>query len=155
MGKEIERKFLVTGDDWRSAEYSNYVQGYLSIDKERTVRVRMTDDKAFLTIKGITRHATREEYEYSIPVDDAESMLRQLCLRPLIEKRRYFIKHAGMTWEVDDFQGENAGLVVAEIELDDEQQAFDKPDWVGEEITADKRYYNASLVAAPFSTWSA
>lgn len=155
MGKEIERKFLVIGDDWRREGYSNYVQGYLSIDKERTVRVRITNGGAFLTIKGITRHATREEYEYPIPVSDAESMLRQLCLRPLIKKRRYRIKHAGMIWEVDDFQGENAGLVIAEIELDDEQQEFDKPDWVGKEITTDKRYYNASLVSAPYGTWDA
>jgi CYTH domain-containing protein len=153
MGKEIERKFLVTGDDWNRMEYSNYVQGYLSVDKERTVRVRITDEHAVLTVKGITRHATREEYEYPIPVNDAANMLRELCLRPLIVKRRYRINHSGMTWEVDEFQGENAGLVVAEIELDDEQQEFEKPDWIGEEITTDQRYYNANLVASPFSSW--
>jgi adenylate cyclase len=121
MAKEIERKFLVTGDAWRTGECSDYRQGYLSIDKQRTVRIRVAGDTAFLTVKGITEGATRAEYEYSIPVTDAQAMLETLCLRPLIEKRRYRIQYNGMTWEIDEFLGENAGLVVAEIELETAQ----------------------------------
>jgi adenylate cyclase len=153
MGKEIERKFLVTGEAWRKGEVSDYRQGYLSIDKQRTVRVRVAGDVARLTVKGITEGATRAEYEYPIPVADAKSMLETLCLRPLIEKRRYRIRHGGMTWEIDEFLGENAGLVVAEIELETVQQPFDKPSWVGEEVTSDPRYYNANLVTRPYTTW--
>jgi CYTH domain-containing protein len=154
MSLEIERKFLVTGDAWRGGDCQEYQQGYLNLDKERTVRVRRAGDAAFLTVKGITEHATRAEYEYTIPVADADAMLQQLCLRPLIEKRRYRVEHAGMTWEIDEFHGENAGLVVAEIELQHQGQAFEKPDWIGKEVTHDKRYYNASLVSAPYSTWT-
>lgn len=154
MGKEIERKFLVTGDAWKSGESSDYRQGYLTVDRERTVRVRIAGDRAFLTIKGITENATRSEFEYPIPVADASEMLDHLCLRPLIEKRRYLVEHEGMTWEVDRFYGENEGLVVAEVELDDENQAFSKPDWIGEEVTSDPRYYNANLVDAPYSSWN-
>jgi adenylate cyclase len=153
MGKEIERKFLVTGEAWRKGEVSDYRQGYLSIDKQRTVRIRVAGDVAHLTVKGITEGATRAEYEYPIPVADAKSMLETLCLRPLIEKRRYRIRHGGMTWEIDEFLGENAGLVVAEIELETVQQPFDKPSWVGEEVTSDPRYYNANLVTRPYTTW--
>ena len=153
MGKEIERKFLVTGDGWRAGQGSDYRQGYLSTDKERTVRVRIAGDTARLTVKGITEGATRAEYEYRIPVADAEIMLDTLCLRPLIEKRRYRIEHQGMTWEVDEFHGDNAGLVVAEIELQDEQQTFTKPPWVGAEVTDDARFYNANLVAHPYRHW--
>ncbi len=154
MATEIERKFLVTGSGWRSGEYSDYRQGYLSTDRERTLRVRTTGHDAFITVKGVTRNASRLEYEYAIPVADADEMLDRLCLRPLISKRRYRVEHRGMTWEVDEFTGENEGLVVAEIELEQEDQSFDLPDWVGEEVTGDPRYYNASLVAAPFSTWA-
>ena len=154
MSLEIERKFLVIGDAWRGDDYQDYRQGYLNLDKERTVRVRLAGDRAFLTVKGITEHATRAEYEYAIPVTDADAMLRHLCLHPLIEKRRYRIEHAGMVWVIDEFRGENAGLVVAEIELQHEGQTFEKPDWVGEEVTKDKRYYNANLVSAPYSTWT-
>ena len=153
MGKEIERKFLVTGEAWRKGEVSDYRQGYLSIDKQRTVRVRVAGDVARLTVKGITEGATRAEYEYPIPVADAKSMLETLCLRPLIEKRRYRIRHGGMTWEIDEFLGENAGLIIAEIELETVQQPFDKPSWVGEEVTSDPRYYNANLVTRPYTTW--
>jgi CYTH domain-containing protein len=153
MAEEIERKFIVTGDEWRTAAYSDFVQGYLNLDRQRTVRVRMAGDRAHITVKGITQRAMRAEYEYAIPLNDADAMLRNLCVRPLIEKRRYRVKHAGMVWEIDEFQGENAGLVIAEIELRHEGQDFDKPDWIGEEVTTDKRYYNANLVSAPFSTW--
>lgn len=153
MAREIERKFLVTGDGWRAGTASDYRQGYLSIDKHRTVRIRVSGDTAHLTVKGITEGATRAEYEYPIPVGDAKLMLDTLCLRPLIEKRRYRVVHQGMTWEVDEFRGDNAGLVVAEIELRDELQPFDKPDWVGEEVTSDARFYNANLVARPYRSW--
>jgi len=154
MGKEIERKFLVTGDAWRTGECSDYRQGYLSIDKQRTVRVRVAGDTAFLTVKGITEGATRAEYEYPIPVVDAQAMLESLCLRPLIEKRRYRILHGGMTWEIDEFLGDNTGLIVAEIELETAQQPFDKPAWLGEEVTSDPRFYNANLVTRPYNAWN-
>lgn len=153
MAKEIERKFLVTGEEWRKAEGRLYRQGYLSIEKERTVRVRTDEERGWLTIKGITTGATRDEYEYEIPLADAESMLQTLCLQPLIEKRRYRIDADGLTWEVDEFLGANAGLVVAEVELESEDQAFDMPPWIGAEVTGERRYYNATLVEKPFSQW--
>lgn len=153
MGKEIERKFLVSGEGWREGDASDYRQGYLNLDKERTVRVRIAGDAGRITVKGVTRGATRAEYEYPVPVEDAAAMLDDLCLRPLIEKRRYLVDYHGMTWEVDEFSGENAGLVVAEIELEDPDQPFDRPPWLGEEVTDDPRYYNASLVQKPYSRW--
>lgn len=152
MAIEIERKFLVTGDAWRSGHATRYRQGYLNRDKERTVRVRIAADKAFLTIKGISSGASRAEFEYEIPVADAEQLLL-LCDGPLIEKTRYVIAHEGMTWEVDEFHGSNDGLVVAEIELQSETQDFSKPAWVGLEVTHEKRYFNSSLAITPYSTW--
>lgn len=154
MGKEVERKFLVTGEGWRAGAARDYRQGYLNLDKERTVRVRIAGDTGCITVKGITRGASRAEYEYPIPIDDAAAMLNTLCLRPLIEKRRHLLEHHGMTWEVDEFYGENAGLVVAEIELEAPEQSFDKPPWIGEEVTDDARYYNANLVQTPYSKWT-
>lgn len=154
MNKEIERKFLVEdqgNESWRQAEYSEIRQGYLSIDKERTVRVRIVGDAAYLTIKGITERATRAEYEYPIPVAHAREMLDGLCLRPLIEKRRYRVEYGGLVWEVDEFFGGNDGLIVAEVELENERQVFDKPPWAGEEVTDDARYYNANLVNNPYT----
>src|SRR5262245_38007879 len=127
MGKEIERKFLIEGDAWRTGKGTTYRQGYLSTAKERSVRVRLSGNRATLTIKGVTHGATRSEYEYEIPVRDAEEMLDNLCERPLIEKRRYKLDHAGLTWEVDEFFGENEGLVVAEVELKSEDQAIEFP----------------------------
>tara|TARA_R110000823_G_scaffold27609_8_gene80355 strand:+ start:13376 stop:13849 length:474 start_codon:yes stop_codon:yes gene_type:complete len=153
VATEIERKFLVTGDAWLSGACVDYRQGYLSTDKERTLRVRVAGKDAFITVKGVTRNTSRLEYEYAIPVTDADEMLDRLCLRPLITKRRYRIEHQGMTWEVDEFTGDNEGLVLAEIELEYEGQSFDVPEWIGEEVTGDPRYYNASLVEAPFNTW--
>lgn len=153
MGKEIERKFLVTGDNWRSAHAKLLRQGYLSTDKHRTVRVRVSGESAFLTIKGLTSGATRQEFEYPIPVDDANEMLDELCQPPLIEKRRHVVRVDGMTWEIDEFLGENAGLVVAEVELQDEDQTFNRPAWLGDEVTEDPRYYNANLVLQPYSKW--
>jgi CYTH domain-containing protein len=121
--------------------------------KERTVRVRTVGDQGFLTVKGITVGASRSEYEYEIPVADANEMLDRLCERPLIEKTRYRIPHGGLVWEIDEFEGENRGLVTAEVELKDQQQAVTPPNWVGEEVTGDPRYFNANLVAKPFSSW--
>lgn len=154
MGIEIERKFLLNGTAWKKlAEGTPYRQGYLNSTKERTVRVRTIGDKGFLTIKGISIGATRSEYEYEIPHADAAALLDDLCEKPIIEKNRYKIPHAGFTWEVDEFFGENDGLVVAEIELESEEQSFDKPDWVGEEVTGDPRYFNSSLITQPYSQW--
>ncbi len=154
MPQEIERKFLVRGDGWRdSGAGVPYRQGYLSTVAERTVRVRLIRDKGWLTIKGITVGATRAEYEYEIPADEASEMLDNLCERPLIEKMRYRIEHQGLIWEVDEFDGDNAGLIIAEVELYEEDQAIVLPDWVGEEVTDDPRYYNANLIANPFTRW--
>jgi len=154
MGKEIERKFLVKGDTWRGQnEGKRYRQGYLSTVKERTVRVRTVGDKGFLTVKGITVGASRSEYEYEIPVADANEMLDRLCERPLIEKTRYRIPHGGLVWEIDEFEDENSGLVTAEVELKDEQQAVKPPNWVGQEVSGDPRYFNANLAAKPFTKW--
>lgn len=154
MGKEIERKFLVHEDDaWRSATGSIYRQGYLSTVKERTVRVRTIGEKGYLTIKGITVGATRLEYEYEIPVDEANELLDILCERPLIEKKRRIIEFGGLIWEIDEFFGDNLGLILAEVELEEEEQRFSKPDWVSDEVTDDIRYFNANLVSFPYSRW--
>ena len=154
MGVEIERKFLLTGTAWKQlASGTSYRQGYLNSTKERTVRVRTIDDKGFLTIKGISVGATRVEYEYEIPVTDAQKLLDDLCEKPIIEKNRYKIAHGGFVWEVDEFFGENEGLVVAEIELESEGQAFEKPEWVGDEVTGDPRYFNSNLISNPFKQW--
>ena len=154
MGKEIERKFLVKKDTWRAlAQGTMYRQGYLNSVKERTVRVRTAGDKGFLTIKGLTTGATRAEYEYEIPLADSNAMLDALAERPLIEKKRHKIDFAGLTWEIDEFFGENQGLIVAEVELKSEDQAFKKPDWAGEEVTGDPRYFNANLIKHPYRKW--
>ena len=152
MAIEIERKFLVCGDAWRPAAAVYYCQGYLNLDKARTVRVRIAGEHAFLTIKGLSEGASRLELEYAIPVADARDLL-MLCEQPLIEKYRRKIPYAGFTWEIDEFLGENAGLVVAEIELPAEDAPFDKPDWVGQEVTQDPRYFNSALSLMPYSRW--
>jgi CYTH domain-containing protein len=121
--------------------------------KERTVRVRTIDDKGFLTIKGITIGATRREYEYEIPMADTNEMLDELCEKPIIEKTRFKISHAGLTWEIDEFAGVNQGLIVAEVELESEDQNIDFPPWVGEEVSGDPRYFNSNLIANPFANW--
>ena len=155
MPQEIERKYLVKGEDWRVPGTGvPYRQGYLSTVPERTVRVRLIRDKGYLTVKGISVGATRAEYEYEIPAGEASEMLDNLCERPLIEKTRYRLEHHGLTWEVDEFDGDNAGLIVAEVELEDEDQAITLPDWVGKEVTGERRYYNASLIAEPYTGWS-
>ena len=154
MGREIERKFLVIGDDWRQRATATTIrQGYLCSLAERSVRVRVAGDRGTLTIKGMAIGATRAEYEYEIPVGDAEELLDGLCERPQIEKTRYLVENEGDTWEVDVFAGDNAGLTVAEIELEDEGQKVVLPDWIGEEVTGDPRYLNANLFKHPFSRW--
>ncbi len=154
MATEIERKFLVTGDAWRNEGKGVLLrQGYLNSAKERTVRVRTAGEQAFLTIKGITVGITRAEYEYAIPLAEANALLDTLAEKPLIEKIRYTIPMGAVVWEVDEFLGENKGLIVAEIELEAENAIFPKPEWVGEEVTGDPRYYNSSLGAHPFTRW--
>ncbi len=154
MAVEIERKFRVTGDAWRNDSGVLYRQGYLNRDKVRTVRIRIAGGAAFLTIKGKSTGATRAEFEYPVPMDDAQALLA-LCDGPLIEKSRYIVLHAGHRWEVDEFAGDNAGLVVAELELSAEDEAFERPAWLGEEVTHDARYFNSNLATQPFCTWGA
>ena len=154
MGTEIERKFLVRDNSFRSmAQGTRYRQGYLSSAKERVVRVRTIDDKGFLTIKGITTGATRVEYEYEIPLKEAEAMLDELCEQPLIEKNRYKIAYKGFIWEVDEFFGENQGLILAEVELESEDQSYDKPEWIADEVTGDPKYFNSNLIKNPYKNW--
>lgn len=154
MGVEIERKFLLAGDGWRGQGTPTRMrQGYLVADPVRTVRVRIEGERAVITVKGKTTGASRGEWEYEIPVADAVELLDGLCEQPQVEKIRHRIEHAGHTWEVDEFLGLNAGLVVAEIELDAEDEAFEKPDWIGLEVTGETRYYNASLIRMPYSQW--
>ncbi len=154
MGVEIERKYLVRGAAWREgAKGVNYRQGYLSSHPGRTVRIRTAGDKGYLTIKGVATGAARPEYEYEIPYGEAVEMLQNLCEKPVIEKIRYKIPYGGLLWEVDEFGGENQGLVVAEVELSDEGQAVPLPPWAGPEVTSDARYYNANLFKNPYSKW--
>ena len=152
MGQEIERKFMVKKGVWRDKKATKYRQGYLSTVKERTVRVRTIEDKGYLTIKGISIGASRMEFEYEIPRQDADSLL-DICEKPLIEKNRYKVENGGFVWEVDEFFGENQGLIVAELELENEDQYFPRPDWIGEEVTDEPRYFNANLVKNPYSKW--
>ncbi len=155
MGVEIERKFLLSGDGWRQlGEPVLLRQGYLCSDPERTVRVRIEGETGALTIKSKGSGVRRGEWEYPIPLPEARELLDTLCERPLVEKYRRRIEHAGFTWEVDEFLGENAGLVVAEIELPSEDTVFDRPDWIGQEVSGDKRYYNSSLIRFPYSQWT-
>jgi len=149
MGKEIERKFRVASDAWRASvtKTVHIVQGYLSKDIERVVRVRTADDRGAITIKGVTRHAERAEYEYEIPVGDARELLRELCLKPLIEKTRYYVPQGELAWEIDVFHAPQDGLIVAEIELPSADHVFERPAWLGEEVTADPRFYNQNITS--------
>jgi len=153
MGKEIERKFMVKEGAWRNAKGTRYRQGYLNSAKERNVRVRTMEDKAYLTVKGIAIGASRMEFEYEIPLQDADELLA-ICEKPLIEKTRYKVQEGGFVWEVDEFFKENQGLIVAEVELESEDQEFPKPDWIREEVTGDPRYFNSNLIKNPYSNWS-
>lgn len=153
MAKEIERKFLVMNNDYKKdVDGMLYKQGYLSTNPQRTVRVRIVGNQGYLTIKGLSKGATRAEYEYIIPYKDAEELFL-LCETPLIEKYRYLVPYKGNAWEVDEFYGENKGLVIAEIELKSENESIELPPWVGTEVTSDPRYYNSNLVRFTFSQW--
>lgn len=156
MAQEIERKFLVIADSWRPlATGLPYCQGYIAMARPgHSVRLRLAGDRGYLTIKGPTKGLTRAEFEYPIPVVDAQAMLSTLCDRPFIEKTRYRLPMGEVVWEIDEFAGENAGLIVAEVELQSEKQLLDLPDWVGTEVSGEARYYNASLVKYPYSQWS-
>ena len=155
MGKEIERKFLVKGD-FKSfvSKQTRIVQGYLSSVPERTVRVRIKGDKGYITVKGIgnVSGASRYEWEKDIPVSETEELLK-ICEPGVIDKTRYLVKAGPHTFEVDEFYGENQGLVLAEIELGSEAESFEKPEWLGEEVTGDTRYYNSMLMKNPFTRW--
>ena len=162
MGIEIERKFLVTGDGWRAAAHDvvPMAQGYLNdlatVDSgamRTSVRVRIAGEQAFLNLKSRELGHTRQEFDYPIPVEDAHALLA-LCVGGVIEKRRHLVMHAGHEWEVDEFLGDNAGLVVAEIELDTAEEAFARPAWLGVEATDAPRYYNLALASRPYSQWS-
>ncbi|MBQ2590676.1 MAG: CYTH domain-containing protein [Paludibacteraceae bacterium] len=153
MPKEIERKFLVVSDEYKSSPRKYYKQGYLSVEPDKTVRVRVVGDKGFLTVKGRNNGISRAEYEYEIPAADANDMLDNLVKTGVIEKWRYVCVVDGKKWEVDEFLGDNAGLVVAEIELQSEDESFTKPAWAGDEVSGDARYYNSSLSQNPYKNW--
>ncbi len=154
MAREIERKFLVSDKRYRQlAEPIPYRQGYLSTAEDRIVRVRIKGEKALLAVKGKTNGFTRTEYEYEIPVAEAEHILAELCKKPIIVKDRYKIECDGMEWDVDEFHGPNEGLVVAEVRLNEENQQITAPEWVGKEVSGEPQYFNSSLVQNPYSKW--
>ncbi|UOV05897.1 CYTH domain-containing protein [Pseudoxanthomonas mexicana] len=162
MALEIERKFLVAGDGWRAAAHAvvPMAQGYINDmgamdrgEQKASVRVRIQGDEAFLNLKSRELDHTRQEFDYRIPVDDARALLA-LCVGGLVDKRRHLVRHAGHLWEVDEFLGDNAGLVVAEIELDHADEPFERPDWLGSEVTDDPRYYNLALASHPYTRWA-
>lgn len=153
MAVEIERKFLVRPGLWTPLGSGDLIrQGYVSSSPDRTVRIRVRADRAYLTIKGPTTGLSRLEFEYDIPIADAHEMLNQLCAA-VVDKHRHVEQHGGHTWEIDVFHGANDGLVVAEVELQSEQEAVDLPAWVGDEVSADYRYANSYLAKNPYSTW--
>lgn len=154
MAIEIERKFLVKNDTYKEGIIPKYFrQGYLCVDEERVVRVRVADERAFITIKGKNNGISRIEYEYEIPKDEAVEMLDKLALPGVIEKYRYCVSFASKLWEVDEFLGNNAGLVLAEIELKNADESFEIPDWLAEEVSHDARYYNSNLSKKPYNQW--
>jgi adenylate cyclase len=156
MGVEIERKFLVNKEKWDQVtkeKQSLYRQGYIVSDPEKTIRVRLTDAAAFLTIKGLTVGVSRTEFEYSIPIVEAQQLLDGFC-DSVVSKIRYFITHDNKLWEVDEFLGDNEGLMVAEIELGSEDESFSLPEWVDREVTFEKKYSNSNLAKRPYKTWS-
>ena len=154
MAKEIEKKFLVTSNEWKeNAQGTLYRQGYLSVEPGRTVRVRLEGEAGKITIKGKKKNGEGDEFEYDIPGNDAAYLIDHLCLKPYVEKMRYKINYKGNTWEVDEFLGLNSGLILAEIELESVNQKFEKPRWIGKDVTEDSRYKNANLVKKPFTNW--
>jgi adenylate cyclase len=155
MGIEIERKFLLMNNEWQKHFHhsQNYRQGYLKQDGKCSVRVRIGGEQARLNIKSARTSISRAEYEYEIPLQDATEMLDNLCVGSVIEKTRHLVKHGAHTWEIDVFEGDNAGLIVAEIELSEEKEMFELPEWAGKEVSEDPRYLNASLVTQPYCNW--
>ncbi len=155
MGVEIERKFLLLSDDWKAQVEKSYQmqQGYLSHDAQSSVRVRICDDHADINIKSTRDGIYRLEYEYAIPMNDAQELLTQVAHRPLVKKTRHIIHVANHCWEIDEFDGDNAGLIVAEIELSHVDEVFEHPSWLGEEISTDARYYNSNLSKLPYRFW--
>ncbi|MCA1797685.1 MAG: CYTH domain-containing protein [Geobacteraceae bacterium] len=155
MGIEIERKFLLQHDGWRNHVESRtrLVQGYVSVNPEATVRIRIAGDSAFLTLKGKRSNYSAAEFEYPVPVEDAHEILKQMCVSAPIEKWRHIVEHRGHIWEIDEFLGANAGLYIAEIELESATTGFHQPDWLGEEVSHDPRYSNSFLAQNPYSTW--
>ncbi len=155
MGIEIERKFTLKNNSWRKdvQRSQRYVQGYLAGNDRSSVRVRIAGEKANLNIKSATLGIFRQEYEYDIPLSDAEEMLEKMCEKPVIDKVRHFVEFANKTWEIDEFNGENKGLIVAEIELNDENEVIILPEWADEDVSHDTRYYNVCLVKSPYKNW--
>lgn len=155
MGKEIERKFLVVNDQWRQQAHrqANYAQGYLNEPVSCSVRVRIEDDQARLNIKRVQIGPSRDEFEYIIPLADAQQLMT-MVVGPTVIKTRHFVMVDGHEWEIDEFHGDNAGLVVAELELDHENETFTRPDWLGKEVTEEARYYNVFLSQRPYNTWN-
>lgn len=155
LATEIERKFTIKNDSWRKNidKSQRYVQGYLAGNERASVRIRIAGEQANINIKSATLGIFRQEYEYPLPLEDAQKMLADLCEKPVIDKVRHFVTHAGKVWEIDEFSGENEGLIVAEIELNAIEEAFEIPDWADKDVSDDKRYYNVSLVKHPFKDW--
>ena len=154
MATEIERKFLVHGERWREKGTPTKIrQGFFLSVNDRGVRIRIKGDEAFITMKSEAHGFTRHEFEYKIPMTDAKEMLDTLCERPLVEKTRYALYHAGKRWVVDEFHGDNDGLIMAEVELESEMETIERPDWAGMEVTDNPRYYNIYLARHPFNTW--
>jgi CYTH domain-containing protein len=152
---EIERKFLVKNESWRDEVTETKIlrQGYIATEKAATVRVRLEDDEARLTVKGKKTDGAGLEFEYPIPLEDAKSLLEKCAKRSFIEKKRHIVRRDGLIWEIDEFSGDNAGLIVAEVELSSIDQAIALPPWIGRDVTAEKRYANSNLVKNPYSTW--
>jgi adenylate cyclase len=155
MGIEIERKFLLANDNWRdkTEKSTQFCQGYLQGSEKSSVRIRIEGDKSNLNIKGATLGVKRQEFEYPIPMEDAKDLLSTLCDEPLVEKTRHYITAGKHVWEIDEFAGDNEGLIVAEIELDDENDTFEAQDWLGQEVSHEKRYYNSMLIKNPYKNW--
>ena len=155
MAIETERKFLLVNDDWRNIVSSSTLmrQGYLNSENDCSIRVRTTSNNAWLNIKSVTVGTQRHEFEYEIPLEDGNQILDTFSRKPLIEKTRHIVEVGDHSWEIDEFIGDNAGLIVAEIELNDPNESFDKPAWLGEEVTFDARYYNTQLSKTPYKTW--
>ncbi|MCW8929753.1 MAG: CYTH domain-containing protein [Gammaproteobacteria bacterium] len=155
MGIEIEKKFLLANDNWRDQVHTSvhFRQGYLIGSDKSSVRVRIEGDKSNLNIKGATLGVRRQEFEYPIPMEDANELLSTLCAEPLIEKTRHYVKVGEHTWEIDEFSGDNQGLIVAEVELSHENEIFEEQEWLGEEVSEDTRYYNSMLIKNPYKNW--